>query len=39
MMPRGPKKMGVSKMNFGGLGAKMMKGVMKKKMSPLRTTT
>lgn len=31
MMPRGPKKMGISKMNFGGMGAKMMKRVMKKK--------
>lgn len=31
MMPRGPEKLGVSKMNFGGLGAKMMKHVMKKK--------
>ncbi|MCX5775274.1 MAG: DsrE/DsrF/DrsH-like family protein [Firmicutes bacterium] len=31
MMPRGPKKMGISKMNFGGMGAKMMKSVMKKK--------
>ncbi|MDF2700145.1 MAG: CoA-disulfide reductase [Haloplasmataceae bacterium] len=31
MMPKGPNKMGISKMNFGGLGAKMMKGVMKKK--------
>ncbi len=31
MMPRGPKKMGISKMNFGGMGAKMMKRVMRKK--------
>ncbi|QVK17050.1 CoA-disulfide reductase [Mycoplasmatota bacterium] len=31
MMPRGPKAMGISKMNFGGLGAKMMKRVMRKK--------
>lgn len=31
MMPRGPKKLGLSKMNFGGLGAKMMKSTMKKK--------
>ncbi len=31
IMPRGPKKMGISKMNFGGAGAGMMKGVMKKK--------
>ena len=35
MMPRGPKKMGVSKMNFGGMGASMMKKVMKKKNVPL----
>ncbi|MFA5481034.1 MAG: CoA-disulfide reductase [Bacilli bacterium] len=31
MMPRGPKKMPISKMNFGGMGAAMMKSVMKKK--------
>jgi peroxiredoxin family protein len=31
MMPRGPEKMGISKMNFGGIGAKMMKDMMKKK--------
>ena len=31
MMPRGAKKMPISKMNFGGMGAKMMKSVMKKK--------
>lgn len=31
MMPRGPEKLGISKMNFGGLGAKMMKHIMKKK--------
>ncbi|ERJ12828.1 CoA-disulfide reductase [Haloplasma contractile] len=31
MMPKGPGKMGISKMNFGGMGAKMMKRVMKKK--------
>ncbi|MFC4767685.1 DsrE/DsrF/DrsH-like family protein [Effusibacillus consociatus] len=31
MMPRGPEKLGISKMNFGGLGAKMMKYVMQKK--------
>lgn len=31
MMPRGPKKMGISKMNFGGAGASMMKSIMKKK--------
>ena len=30
MMPRGSKKLGLSKMNFGGLGAKMIRGVMKK---------
>lgn len=35
MMPRGPKKMGISKMNFAGAGPKMMKGVMKKKNVPL----
>ncbi|MCL6581377.1 MAG: DsrE/DsrF/DrsH-like family protein [Firmicutes bacterium] len=29
MMPRGVGKLGLSKMNFGGLGAKMMKMVMK----------
>ncbi len=31
MLPRGPKKLGISKMNFGGLGSKMMKATMKKK--------
>lgn len=31
MMPKGPGRLGLSKMNFGGLGAKMMKVVMKKK--------
>jgi peroxiredoxin family protein len=31
MMPRGPEKLGISKMNYGGLGAKMMKYIMKKK--------
>ncbi|MBA4496072.1 DsrE/DsrF/DrsH-like family protein [Paenactinomyces guangxiensis] len=31
MLPRGPEKLGISKMNFGGLGAKMMKYTMKKK--------
>lgn len=31
MMPRGPRKMPISKMNFGGMGAKMMKSVMKGK--------
>ncbi|WP_110927669.1 DsrE/DsrF/DrsH-like family protein [Bacillus massiliglaciei] len=30
MMPRGADKMGLSKMNFAGLGPKMIKGVMKK---------
>ena len=35
MMPRGPKKMKISKMNFGGAGSVMMKGVMKKKNVPL----
>ncbi|SHJ48155.1 DsrE/DsrF/DrsH-like family protein [Desulfofundulus thermosubterraneus] len=29
MMPRGADRLGISKMNFGGLGAKMMKIVMK----------
>lgn len=31
MMPRGAERLGLSKMNFGGLGAKMMKYIMKKK--------
>lgn len=31
MMPRGAGKLGISKMNFGGLGAKMMKYIMEKK--------
>ncbi|OMF34604.1 hypothetical protein BK133_12485 [Paenibacillus sp. FSL H8-0548] len=30
MMPRGVNKMGLSKMNFGGVGPKMIKHVMKK---------
>lgn len=30
MMPRGPKKLGLSKMNFGGMGPQMIKHVMKK---------
>lgn len=30
MMPRGADKMGLSKMNFGGFGPKMIKKVMKK---------
>lgn len=29
MMPKGPDKLGLSKMNFGGLGAPLMKKVMK----------
>jgi peroxiredoxin family protein len=36
MMPRGADKLGLSKMNFGGMGAKMMKIVMKQaKVDPL----
>jgi peroxiredoxin family protein len=31
MMPRGPEKLGLSKMNMGGLGAQLMKKVMKEK--------
>ncbi|EFI41379.1 FAD-dependent oxidoreductase [Peptoniphilus sp. oral taxon 386] len=31
MMPRGAKKLGLSKMNFLGIGSKMMRGVMAKK--------
>lgn len=31
MMPRGSRKLGLSKMNMGGMGAKMIRGVMKKK--------
>ncbi len=31
MMPRGSKKLALSKMNMGGMGAKMIRGVMKKK--------
>ncbi|GAX89838.1 DsrE/DsrF/DrsH-like family protein [Effusibacillus lacus] len=31
MMPRGPEKLGISKMNFGGIGAKMMRYIMRKK--------
>lgn len=30
MMPRGADKMGLSKMNFAGIGPKMIKGIMKK---------
>ncbi|WP_404802398.1 DsrE/DsrF/DrsH-like family protein [Bacillus shivajii] len=29
MMPRGPKKLGLSKMNFGGVGSNLMKKMMK----------
>src|SRR5690606_649871 len=28
MMPKGPSKLGISKMNMGGMGSKMMKKVM-----------
>ncbi len=31
MMPRGPDKLGLSKLNMGGIGAKLMKKVMKEK--------
>ena len=31
MMPRGTKKLGLSRMNMGGAGAKMIRGIMKKK--------
>lgn len=31
MMPRGAGKLGLSNMNMGGMGAKMIKGIMKKK--------
>ena len=31
MMPRGSTKLGLSKMNMGGMGAKMIRSVMKKK--------
>jgi len=31
MMPRGADKLGLSKMNFMGMGSKMMKSIMKKK--------
>ncbi|MCX7951930.1 MAG: FAD-dependent oxidoreductase [Clostridiales bacterium] len=31
MMPRGSKKLTLSKMNMGGMGAKMIRGIMKKK--------
>ena len=29
MLPRGSKKLGLSRMNFGGIGAKMIRAVMK----------
>ncbi|MBQ8952383.1 MAG: DsrE/DsrF/DrsH-like family protein [Eubacterium sp.] len=31
MMPRGTTKLGLSRMNMGGVGAKMIRGIMKKK--------
>ncbi|HYE82719.1 MAG TPA: DsrE/DsrF/DrsH-like family protein [Clostridia bacterium] len=31
MMPRGAEKLGLSKMNMGGMGTAMMKGIMRKK--------
>jgi len=31
MMPRGPEKLKLSKMNMGGMGAAMIKGIMRKK--------
>lgn len=31
MMPRGTEKLGISKMNYGGLGAKLMRYIMRKK--------
>jgi peroxiredoxin family protein/rhodanese-related sulfurtransferase len=31
MMPRGTKKLGLSRMNMGGAGAKMIRGIMNKK--------
>ncbi|MGZ4163489.1 MAG: DsrE/DsrF/DrsH-like family protein, partial [Tumebacillaceae bacterium] len=31
MMPRGPEKLSMSKMNMGGLGAILMKSIMRKK--------
>lgn len=31
MMPRGSKKLGLSRMNMGGMGAKMIRGVMENK--------
>lgn len=36
MMPRGARKLGLSRMNMAGMGPKMIKGIMKKKnVSPL----
>ena len=31
MMPRGTKKLGLSRMNMGGMGAKMIRSIMKSK--------
>lgn len=31
MMPRGTKKLGLSRMNMGGMGAKMIRGIMREK--------
>ncbi|MCX7903205.1 MAG: FAD-dependent oxidoreductase [Caloramator sp.] len=31
MMPQGSKKLGLSKMNMGGIGAKLIRGIMQKK--------
>ncbi|MCR5022001.1 DsrE/DsrF/DrsH-like family protein [Ruminococcus sp.] len=31
MMPRGTKRLGLSRMNMGGMGAKMIRGIMKSK--------
>ena len=31
MMPRGPERLGISKMNMGGIGAKLMKKIMREK--------
>jgi len=31
MMPKGPEKLALSKMNMGGMGLQMIKGIMKKK--------
>ena len=31
MMPRGTRELGLSRMNMGGMGAKMIRGIMKKK--------